>query len=137
MNLTKEQIAIVQSSGDIKINAVAGSGKTTTLIEYARARPGEKILYLAFNRAVKLEAERKFAEKGASNVRVETAHSLAFTQVIKGGYTLKKDGYKTPEVVEILALNNLDGRHSEHILANHITAFVSISAIVIGQECRS
>ncbi|HXO77027.1 MAG TPA: UvrD-helicase domain-containing protein, partial [Puia sp.] len=125
MNLTKEQIDIVQSSGDIKINAVAGSGKTTTLIEYARARPGEKILYLAFNRAVKLEAERKFAEKGASNVRVETAHSLAFSQVIKSGYTLKKDGYKTPEIVEILGLNNLDGRHTEHILANHIIAFVS------------
>jgi superfamily I DNA/RNA helicase len=118
-------VDIVQSSGDIKINAVAGSGKTTTLIEYARARPGRKILYLAFNRAVKLEAERKFAERGASNVRVETAHSLAFSQVIKGGYQLKKDGYKTPEIVEILGLNNLDGRHTEHILANHISAFVS------------
>ena len=125
MNLTKEQIEIVQSSGDIKINAVAGSGKTTTLIEYARARRGEKILYLAFNRAVKLEAEKKFAERGASNVRVETAHSLAFSQVIKGGYQLKKDGYKAPEIVEILGLNNLDGRHTEHILANHISAFVS------------
>lgn len=123
--LTQEQIAIVSSKGNIKINAVAGSGKTTTLIEYAKARAGEKILYLAFNRAVKLEAERKFTERGLQHVRVETAHSLAFSQVIKNGYTLKKEGYKTPEIVEILGLNNFDGRHTEYILATHINAFVS------------
>src|ERR1700754_2881893 len=98
MNLTKEQIAIVQSSGDIEINAVAGSGKTTTLIEYARARSGEKILYLAFNRAVKMEAERKLGKKGASNAEVETAYSPAFSHVLIGGYTVKKDGYNPNEV---------------------------------------
>lgn len=38
--LTREQMAIINSTGDIKINAVAGSGKTTTLIEYAKVRPG-------------------------------------------------------------------------------------------------
>jgi len=123
--LTKEQIAIVGSSGNIKINAVAGSGKTTTLIEYARARPGEKILYLAFNKAVKLEAEKKFSEKGVSNVRIETAHSLAYSQIVRrANYTLKNEGYKTPEVVEILDLNNYTGRHTEYILATHINAFI-------------
>jgi Flp pilus assembly CpaF family ATPase len=49
MKLTQEQIDIVQSTGNIKINAVAGSGKTTTIIEYAKARPANsRILYLAF-----------------------------------------------------------------------------------------
>jgi len=57
MRFTKEQQAIIKSSGDIKINAVAGSGKTTTLIEYARHRAKSKILYLAFNKSVKLEAD--------------------------------------------------------------------------------
>jgi superfamily I DNA/RNA helicase len=124
--LTREQVAIVNSTGNIKINAVAGSGKTTTLIEYARARPGMKILYLAFNRAVKLEAEKKFAEKGVSNVRIETAHSLAFSRVVKGtGYAIKADSYKTPEIVGILGLNNFDGKHTAHIIATHINAFVA------------
>jgi hypothetical protein len=41
--LTREQMAIIDSMGDIKINAVAGSGKTTTLIEYAKARPAHRI----------------------------------------------------------------------------------------------
>ena len=73
MELTKEQWDIISSTGDIKINAVAGSGKTTTIIEYAAARPKEsKILYLAFNKSVKLEAIRKFNDKGLYNVKVET-----------------------------------------------------------------
>ncbi len=63
-----EQYNIINSTGDIKINAVAGSGKTTTVIEYARARPASsKILYLAFNKSVKLEAAKKFADCGIKN----------------------------------------------------------------------
>jgi hypothetical protein len=124
--LTREQMDIVNSTGDIKINAVAGSGKTTTLIEYAGARPGQKILYLAFNRAVKLEAERKFAEKGVSNVRIETAHSLAFSRIVRGsGYDVRPDSYKTPEIVGILGLGGFSGQHTEYILATHINAFIS------------
>ncbi|MEX0810895.1 MAG: hypothetical protein WD048_01680 [Chitinophagales bacterium] len=55
MELTKQQYDIINSTGNIKVNAVAGSGKTTTIIEYAKARPeSSKILYLAFNKSVKL-----------------------------------------------------------------------------------
>src|SRR5215211_5295901 len=76
-SLTPEQTAILASTGNIRINAVAGSGKTTTVIEYARTRPqGSRILYLAFNKSVQLEATRRFREKGLHQVRVETAHSL-------------------------------------------------------------
>ena len=39
MDLTHEQIKIINAAGNIRIYAVAGSGKTTTLIEYAKARP--------------------------------------------------------------------------------------------------
>ncbi|GAA4033243.1 hypothetical protein GCM10022409_16920 [Hymenobacter glaciei] len=49
-HFTPEQQAIISAAGDLKINAVAGSGKTTTLLEYARAQPARtRILYLAFN----------------------------------------------------------------------------------------
>ncbi|TSA26780.1 MAG: hypothetical protein D4R67_07175 [Bacteroidetes bacterium] len=62
MNFTPEQKAIIQSSGNIKINAVAGSGKTSTLLGYAKERRNAgKVLYIAFNKSVKIEAERKFA----------------------------------------------------------------------------
>jgi len=39
MNFTPEQDAVINTNCNLVINAVAGSGKTTTLIEYARTRP--------------------------------------------------------------------------------------------------
>ena len=97
MQLTSEQEAIIQSDENIKINAVAGSGKTTTVIQYAKSRdPKSKILYLAFNKSVKNEAIQKFQAQGLNNVKVETAHSLAFRNVVYGStYKLKNNGYNT------------------------------------------
>lgn len=127
LQLTAEQDAIVNSLGNIKINAVAGSGKTTTIIEYARTRPGgSKILYLAFNKTVRLEAQRRFAEKGMNSVQVETAHSLAYKHVIYGSnYKVASNGYKTYEIVDLLKLQASGEKHTEYIIANHINRFTA------------
>lgn len=127
MELTKEQCDIINSTGDIKINAVAGSGKTTTIIEYAAARPKEsKILYLAFNKSVKLEAIRKFSDKGLNNVKVETAHSLAYRHIVYDhSYKVKANGYNTNEIVELLKLRGTGEKHTEYIVANHIKKFIA------------
>jgi len=127
MKLTKEQYSIINSSGNIKINAVAGSGKTSTVIEYANARPkNSKILYLAFNKSVKLEAVKKFSDKGLTNVKVETAHSLAYKNIVfKNNYKVRHQGYKTYEIVELLKIKGNDETHTEFIIANHINKFVS------------
>ncbi|HMQ67828.1 MAG TPA: 3'-5' exonuclease [Ignavibacteria bacterium] len=127
MELTDEQDEIINSSGNIKINAVAGSGKTTTIIEYAKARPkNSRILYLAFNKSVKNEAIKKFADKGLDNVSVETAHSLAYRNIVYGSkYTLRSFGYKSHEIAEMLKLRGLGEKHGEHIVASHISKFIS------------
>jgi F-box protein 18 (helicase) len=127
MQLTNEQLAIIQSTGDIKINAVAGSGKTTTIIEYAKARPAtSKILYLAFNKSVKLEAQKKFSDQGLHNVKVETAHSLAYREIIyRHNYRVKANGYKTHEIVDILGLKNNGDKLTEYVAANHINKFIA------------
>jgi len=127
MKLTKEQYKIINSNGNIKINAVAGSGKTSTVIEYANARPkNSKILYLAFNKSVKLEAVKKFSDKGLTNVKVETAHSLAYKNIVfKNNYKVRHQGYKTYEIVELLKIKGNDETHTEFIIANHINKFVS------------
>jgi F-box protein, helicase, 18 len=127
MELTFEQNEIINSTGNIKINAVAGSGKTTTIIEYAKSRPAtSKILYLAFNKSVKLEAVRKFAEKGLNNVKVETAHSLAYKLIVfKNNYKVKALGYKTNEIAEILNIKGNTEKHTEYIIANHINKFIA------------
>ena len=126
MELTREQYAIINSTGNIKINAVAGSGKTTTIIEYAKARPkNSRILYLAFNRSVKLEAEKKFADKGLLNVQVETAHSLAYKHIFTSKYKLRPQGYKTHEIKEVLGIPGSGVKHTEYVIANHIGKFAA------------
>jgi len=127
MKLTQEQIAIINSTGNIKINAVAGSGKTTTIIEYAKARPkNSRILYLAFNKSVKLEAIKKFAEQEITNVKVETAHSLAYKNIVfHHNYKVNSLGYKTNEIAELLKLKGNGEKHNEYIIANHINKFTA------------
>lgn len=127
MKWTQEQEDIINSTGNIKINAVAGSGKTTTVIEYAKARPADsKILYLAFNKSVKLEAAKKFQEKGLYNVTVETAHSLAYKHIVfQNHYKIKALGYKTNEIAELLNLQGNEEKHTEYIIANHINKFIT------------
>ncbi len=125
--LTGEQQKIVDSNGDICINAVAGSGKTSTLIAYAASRPASaRILYLAFNRSVKQEAVRRFAEAGLHNVQVETAHSLAYRAIISGSrYQLHTQGFRTHEIVSLLQISSGGEKHMEYILANHINRFIT------------
>lgn len=125
--LTTEQQQIISAKGNIVINAVAGSGKTTTLIEYAKSRPaGSRILYIAFNKSVKLEAQQKFAENGAPHVVVETAHSLAYRQVVhRYGFRVKGSGFKTQEIAQLLGLTGNGEKHAEYMLANHINKFIT------------
>ncbi len=123
MRMTPEQKEIIESTGDLKINAVAGSGKTTTLIEYARVHSPEKsVLYLAFNRSVRLEAQRKFAQAGLSNVDVQTAHSLAYRHIIPRYRWKVTTGYRSHELVKILKIRGVAGEsHSALLIATHIS----------------
>ena len=58
MILTKEQEKIINSDKlSFKINAVAGSGKTTTLLEYAKKNSHLKILYLAYNKSLQTQLQ--------------------------------------------------------------------------------
>lgn len=72
---TPEQQAVIDWQGQyLVVNAFAGTGKTATLVNYAHAHPERKMLYLAFNRAVRDEAEQKFP----FNVACKTSHQLAW-----------------------------------------------------------
>ena len=125
MQLTPEQQAVLSTNCNLVINAVAGSGKTTTLIEYAKSRPAHsKILYLAFNKTVKTEAIQKFTTAGINNVKVETAHSLAFDHIVKHSPYQVVAGYKSHEWCDILGIKTGD-RHADFIIASHVSKFIS------------
>lgn len=123
MQLTDEQQAILEAEGDIKVNAVAGSGKTTTILEYAKKRKGSPILYIAFNKSVKQEAEQKLQAMALNNVQVETAHSLAYKHVIPRSAYKICFGYQPHELAQILRLPTRAGDLFHLKLANHIYQF--------------
>nr|WP_159465175.1 UvrD-helicase domain-containing protein [Scandinavium goeteborgense] len=73
---TPEQAAVIGWTGHrLVVKAFAGTGKTSTLVRYALANPDSRMLYLAYNRAVRDEAEQKFP----FNVECRTSHQLAWT----------------------------------------------------------
>ena len=82
MNITQQQKDILESIKqykNIKINAFAGTGKTTTLKLISETYSSKKILYLAFNSAIKNEAMGIFPP----NTSVKTTHGLAYVAVKK------------------------------------------------------
>lgn len=70
------------NSGNLVVNqngfifTTGNCGKTSTIKEYIKSHPNEKILYTVFSSEMKKEADRSF--KGLRNVEVRTFHSLAY-----------------------------------------------------------
>jgi superfamily I DNA/RNA helicase len=128
MKLTAEQKAIIATQQDLKINAVAGSGKTSTILAYAKNCDSSKnLLYLAFNKSVKIEATQKFNQENLQNIRVETAHSLAYKNVVrKHNYELQSNGYKSYEIAKILNIRSGSQKHSDLVMANHIAKYAAM-----------
>jgi len=74
---TPEQERIITWTGNkLVVGAFAGTGKTSTLEAFARANPERRMLYLAYNRAIRDEAERRFP----FNVECKTSHQLAWSK---------------------------------------------------------
>ncbi|MGL5191758.1 MAG: hypothetical protein ACRC7S_19115, partial [Cetobacterium sp.] len=103
--LTDEQLEILQNakSGIIAIDSLSGTGKTSTLIEWCKLHPNDKILYLVFGKAMSDEAKKMF--KNCKNVEVKTTHALAY----KSFGALYKDkltfSYKGIDCMRDLGLN--------------------------------
>src|SRR5712692_4853762 len=101
MKLTREQQAIVDCPADlITVNAFAGTGKTSTLEAFARAKPDKRMLYVAFNKAIQTEAEGRFP----GNVECRTTHSLAMRAVGKHYQHKLVDKLRLPTIISALNL---------------------------------
>lgn len=131
--LTDEQcraIDLAMTNKNLKIEAYAGAGKTSTLAAISSAMPERSGIYIAFNRAIADEAARTFPD----NVDCRTAHSLAFQAV---GYLYKNrlqkrltGGYLATEYLNITNAN---------FIYNAITvaAFGNLVLDTINRFCHS
>lgn len=110
--LTHEQLAVVTSEVRddqvMLVRAFAGTGKTTTLLEYVRRRPGARFAYLTFNRAVMEEAKAKFP----ANTKALSFHGLAYR---KFGFLFKdkfhRGALRAHHVHRATGLNQNDERN--------------------------
>lgn len=96
MRLTGEQDAIMSAydgGSTLVVEALAGTGKTTTLKALAAAKPRRPGIYLAFNKSIVLEARGKFPDA----VEVTTAHSLAY-RAVGYRYANRLPGNGTPRI---------------------------------------
>lgn len=113
IRLSQQQIEVSNITSDAVINSVAGSGKTTALIELCKNNRDKNILYIAYNRTVREHAVLKMREAGLSNVRVETAHSLAYSYIVRGNWYRVSQNFNVKEVYDALNLSGKDMEFSD------------------------
>jgi F-box protein, helicase, 18 len=72
----EQQEAIESNEQVVVVDAKAGTGKTTTAVGFAHARPTKRLLYMAFNKTAQMDAQARFGSN--SNTECRTTHSLAW-----------------------------------------------------------
>lgn len=79
---TVEQVDIYNTDFNLVwilvIRALAGTGKTTTLIELARLNPSVQYLYIALNASIVADVKKAIKKAGITNLKASTIHSLAY-----------------------------------------------------------
>ena len=90
--------AVKSGTSNLAINAVAGSGKTTTIVEAAKLmQPGDRVVFLAFNKHITVELQNRLPK----TVDCMTIHSLGMKACGKGFQgKLKVDQYKYHDVID-------------------------------------
>lgn len=101
MTPTSEQQKILNCTDKyVAINALAGTGKTTTLYLYTMNNPNEKMLYLCYNKSIAVEAKKVFPK----NVDVMTFHSLAYRTVGFKYAEKLKGNLSISDIIKVLSL---------------------------------
>ncbi len=90
----------VNGSGNVVVEAVAGSGKTTTMIEglkrWCAGNRGKKAVFIAFNKAIAEELARKVP----AGVDAKTLHSACFGAIRRRFGKVELDNYKIDDTAK-------------------------------------
>jgi superfamily I DNA/RNA helicase len=102
-----EQVAIWKaldnSQENIIVNACAGTGKTWTLTEWAKAQTSGRIALVAFNKHIADELKLRIGDN--QHVEPMTYHSLGFKQIRKAyGSKVQVDQYKLDSILDNIKL---------------------------------
>lgn len=96
---------ITNGSGNAIVNAVAGSGKSTTLMHgIGKVPAGKTCVYLAFNKAVATEFEVKLRSAGTIEAcKVQTINGLGHGALIKKLGRVRLDEHKYRNIAKTMA----------------------------------
>ena len=90
MKISNEQQTIVEhlrNGFNVVVDAIAGSGKSTTIIAVAEAFPKKRFLQITYNAMLRKEFRQKLDEHGITNIDVHTFHSLYTRSMYRYGYS--------------------------------------------------
>ena len=94
MEPTQEQKAIfdciTNTENHLIVNAGAGTGKTTTIVEAANMIGDKKAAFLAFNKSIATE----LAERLPEGVEAKTFHAFGFSAIRAAGVRTKVNNFK-------------------------------------------
>ena len=117
---SKEQHEIVLAfhTKNVMVNAVAGSGKTTTILHISEHFKSERILVVTYNSKLRLETREKIEKYQLCNVEVHTFHSFCrknynsycksdteIRDIFHDGFIFKKNNNKV--VYDIIILDEV------------------------------
>lgn len=79
----------------VAIKSVAGSGKTTTLLELAKIHKNKKILYIAFNKSLILEIKDKI-----KNISIKNLYPVTFDALMREIF-VQKTNISNPQIIDL------------------------------------
>jgi len=95
----KRILSYVKKNYNLIINAVAGSGKTSSSLHIANENKNKKILLLTYNARLKIESRKKVEHLVLKNIEIHTYHSFC-----KHYYSM--NGYTDLEIIKLLRNND-------------------------------
>ena len=103
MEYSKYQLALLEEvahgTGNVIVQARAGSGKTTTIVESLKVVPtGKSILLCAFNK----QNERTLSQRAPANVETRTLHSIGYRAVRYAWGPVDVNADKVKQMIDML-----------------------------------
>lgn len=121
IQFSKQQLEFIDwaknGTGSCILTAVAGAGKSTTVVEAAIQMPGQTAL-MAYNKSAGKELQQKLDAKKVSwqKCQAGTAHSFAFSAYRKAFPNVKVDANKVSNLIEpLLEKDERIARHESKI----------------------
>jgi len=90
MQLSEEQNHIIEelkTGKNVIVQAVAGSGKSSTVLSAAARMPDLQFLQVTYNASLRLEIKEKVKALGLTNIKIHTYHSLAVRYYLPNCFT--------------------------------------------------